>query len=144
MSIEEDNKAVVRQYFALLNRKDLSTEEAIAPLASKMVYHRPGLPDVTGLTGMKQVVEMSRSAIPDMHGTIEELVAEDDKVACRYSGRGTHQGDLMGVAATGKAITVTGITIYRVANRKIQEEWDYSDVLGLMQQLGLGPLQGDG
>ena len=122
MSVEDDNKAVVRRYFAVLNRKDLPTEEAIAPLASNMIYHRPGMRDVTGLTGMRQVVEMSRNAIPDMRGTIEELVAEGDKVACRYSGHGTHEGELMGVAATGKAISVTGICIYRIANGKIQEE----------------------
>ena len=81
-----------------------------------------------------------RSWSTDQHATIEDLVAEGDKVACRWSGRATHQGDLMGVAATGKAIVLTGIAIYRVANGKIQEEWDYSDVLGLMQQLGVGPL----
>ena len=138
--VEEDNKALVRRYIDLLNKKALPTEEAIAPLASNIVYHRPGMPDVTGLTGMRQVVEMSRNAIPDRHGTIEELVAEGDKVACRYSGRGTHQGDMMGVAATGKAISVTGICIYRIANGKIQEEWDYSDVLGLLQQLGVSGL----
>jgi steroid delta-isomerase-like uncharacterized protein len=142
MSVEDDNKAIVRRYFALLNRNDLPVEEAIAPLASNMIYHRLGMPDVTGLTGMRQVVEMFRSAIPDMHGTIEELVAEGDKVACRYSGRETHQGEMMGVAATGKAISVTGICIYRIANGKIQEEWDYSDVLGLMHQLGIRTLQG--
>ena len=100
------------------------------------------MPDVTGQTGMKHVLEMSRSANADMHGTIEDLVAEGDKVACRWSGRGTHQGTLMGVAATGKAFTVTGIIIYHIANGKIQEEWDYRDVLGLMRQLGVGPLQG--
>ena len=139
MSIEEDNKALVRGYFALLNRKDLPTEEWIAPLASNIVYHRAGMPDVTGLTGMKQLLEMSRSAIADMHGTVEDLVAEGDKVACRYSGRFTHQRALMGVAPTGKAITVTGIAIYRIADGKIQEEWDYRDLVGLMQQLGVAP-----
>ena len=144
MSIEEDNKALVRRYIDLFNRNDLRAEEVIAPLASSFVYHRPGMPDVTGLAEVKQTIEMYRSAVSDMHQTIEDLVAEGDKVACRWSGRGTHQGDLMGVAATGKAITITGIAIYRIANGKIQEEWDYSDVLGLMQQLGLGPLQGRG
>jgi steroid delta-isomerase-like uncharacterized protein len=139
MSIEEGNKALVRRYIDLLNRNDLPIEEVIAPLASDIVFHRPGMPDVTGLMDMRQVVEMLRSAYTDMHSTIEDLVAEADKVACRYSGRGTHQGNLMGVAATGKAITVTGIAIYRITNGQIQEEWAYSDVLGLTQQLGLGP-----
>ena len=139
MSIEEDNKALVRRYIDLFNRNDLPVEEVIAPLASSFVYHRPGMPDVTGLSDVRQVLEMYRSAVSDMHQTIEDLVAEGDKVACRWSGRGTHQGEMMGVAATGKVITVTGIAIYRIANGKIQEEWDYSDVLGLMQQLSVAP-----
>ena len=123
MSVEDDNKALIREYFDLLNRKDLPTEEWIAPLASNIVYHRAGMPDVTGLTGMRQVLDMSRSAIADTHGTIEDLVAEGDKVACRWSARFTHQGEVMGVAPTGKVITVTGIAIYRILNSKIQEEW---------------------
>jgi steroid delta-isomerase-like uncharacterized protein len=144
MSIEEDNKALVRRYTDLFNRNDLPAEEVVAPLASGFVYHRPGMPDVTGLAEVKHSIEMYRSAFSNMHQTIEDMVAEGDKVACRWSGRATHQGELMGIAATGKAITITGIVIYRIANGKIQEEWDYSDVLGLMQQLGVGPLQGQG
>jgi steroid delta-isomerase-like uncharacterized protein len=139
MSVEDDNKALVRRWNGLLNRNDLLIEEVVAPLSSSFVYHRPGMPDVTGLTYVRQV-ETYRSAFPDFHQMIEDLLAEGDKVACRWSARGTHQGDLMGVAATGKAITFTGIAIFRVANGKIQEEWAYSDTLGLMQQLGVGPL----
>ena len=122
MSIEEDNKALVRRYTDLFNRNDLPTEEVIAPLASGFVYHRPGMPDVTGLTDMKQVIEVYRRAITNMHGGIEDPVAEGDKVACRWSGDATHKDDLLGVAATGRAITLTGIAIYRIANGKIQEE----------------------
>jgi predicted ester cyclase len=79
------------------------------------------------------------NAVSDAHGTIEDMVAEGDKVACRCSFRGIHKGDLMGIAATGKQITLTGIVIYRIVDGRIQEEWDYSDTLGLMQQLGVGP-----
>ena len=77
-----------------------------------------------------------------MDGGIDDLVAGGDKVACRWSGNATHKGELRGVAATGKAITLSGIVIYRIASGKIQEEWDYTDLFGLMQQLGVGPLQG--
>jgi len=144
MSVEDDNKSIVRRYTDLFNMDDLPAEEVIAPLAPSFVYHRPGMPDVTGLADVRQNIEMYRSAFSNMHQTIEDMVAEGDKVACRWSGRATHRGEFMGVAPTGKAITATGIVIYRVANGKIQEEWDYSDVLGLMQQLGVGPLRGDG
>ena len=138
MSLEENNKSLVRRWNDLVNRTDFPTEELTSPLASSFVYHRPGVPDVTGLTDMRQVVETYRSAITDMRGEIEDLVAEGDKVACRWSG--DHKGELMSVAATGKATTVTGIAIYRIANGKIQEEWDYTDLFGLMQQLGVGSL----
>jgi steroid delta-isomerase-like uncharacterized protein len=144
MSIEEDNKTLVLRYIDLFNGSDFPDEEVIAPLASSLVYHRPGMPDVTGLADVKQTIEMYRSAVSDMHQTIEDMIAEGDKVPYRWSGRGTHQGELMGVAPTGKAMTITGIVFYRIANGKIQEEWDYSDVLGLMQQLGVGPLQSKG
>jgi predicted ester cyclase len=101
------------------------------------------MPDVTGLTGMRQLLEMSRSTIGDMRGTIEDLVARAIKsravglVASLTEAR-------YGPAATGKAITVTGIAIYRIVNGKIQEEWDYRDVLGLMRQLGVSPQQDKG
>src|SRR5215470_10299988 len=62
----EENKALVRPYFDLLNRKDLSTEEALAPLASSILYHRAGMPDVTGLTDLRQLIEMTRTASADM------------------------------------------------------------------------------
>src|SRR6516162_10844426 len=135
MSSEENNKSLVRRWNDLVNRTDFPTEELTSPLASSFVYHRPGVPDVTGLTDMRQVVETYRSTITDMRGGIEDLVAEGDKVACRWSGDATHKGELMGVAATSRAIMLTGIAIYRIADGKIQEEWDYTDLFGLMQQL---------
>jgi steroid delta-isomerase-like uncharacterized protein len=143
MSVEDENKAIVRRYIDLFTRHDLPTEEVIAPLASGFVYHRPGMPDVIGLMDMRQVVEIYRSAITDMHGGIEDLVAEGDKVACRWSGDATHKGELLGVSATSRAIMLTGIAIYRIADGKIQEEWDYTDLFGLMQQLGVSSLQGE-
>jgi steroid delta-isomerase-like uncharacterized protein len=139
MSLQDDNKALVRRYFDLLNRNDLPTEEMLTPLAPGFVYHTPGAPDVTGLTEMKEVVDMYRSQSSDQISTIEDLVAADDKVACRWSWRGTHDGAAFGIAPTGKTLTLGGICIYRIANGKIEEEWNYADVLGIMQQLGLGP-----
>jgi predicted ester cyclase len=107
----DDNKALIRRYFDLLNRNNLPTEEF---LANGFVYHRPGMPDMNGLASIRQFVAMWGDAISDAHGTIEDMVAEGDKVACRCSFRGIHKGDLMGIAATGKQITLTGIVIYRL------------------------------
>jgi hypothetical protein len=73
MSVEGDNKALVRRYFDLFNRNELPPEEVIATLASSFVYHRPGMPEVTGLAGVRRIIEMYRSASSDMHQTIEDM-----------------------------------------------------------------------
>lgn len=90
-----------------------------------------------GREGFKQFVLMYRSAFPDMHITIEDQIAEGDKVVSRWTARGTHQGELMGIPPTGKQATVTGINIERFANGKFVEEWSNFDALGLLQQLGV-------
>jgi predicted ester cyclase len=79
------------------------------------------------------------TAFPDSHFMLEDLIAEGDKVVQRYTIRGTHRGNFMGVPATGKVVTFTGIVISRFAGGKFVEEWDNQDVLGLMQQLGAIP-----
>ena len=76
------------------------------------------------------------AAFPDWHTTIEDLIAEGDKVVVRMMQRGTHQGTFFGLAATGKQVTVAGIAIFRLRNGQIVEEWLITDQLGAMQQLG--------
>jgi steroid delta-isomerase-like uncharacterized protein len=136
MSVQDDNKALVRRYFDLLNNLKLPTEAMLAPLDAGFVYHTPGAPDVMGLAGMKEVVDTFRDMSSDQISIIDDLIAEGGKVVCRWSWRGTHDGVAFGVAATGKVLTVTGISIYRIENGKLHEEWNYADVLGVMQQLG--------
>ena len=92
-----------------------------------------------GLEGFKQLVQMYRSAFPDAQVTIEDEIAEGDKVVTRWTGRGTHQGEFMGIQPTGKQATVTGISIDRISGGKIVESWTSSDTLGLLQQLGAVP-----
>jgi C-1 hydroxylase len=82
------------------------------------------------------------TAFPDFHRTKEDTVAEGDKVVARYTATGTHQGEYMGVPATGKKVSFSWITIYRIADGKVAEEWLLFDQLGLLQQLGaVKPLQ---
>jgi predicted ester cyclase len=85
---------------------------------------------------------MFRTAFPDLHGTIEDQIAEGDKVVMRMTYRGTHQGELMGIPATGKPVTMTFISINRIAEGKIAEGWVNFDALGMMQQLGVIPVPG--
>ena len=97
----------------------------------------PGLP--AGPDGTKQLVTVYRNAFPDLHFTIDEQIAEGDKVVTRWSAQGTHKGELAGIPATGKSSTVTGVTVDRIANGKIAETWGIFDQFGMMQQLGVIP-----
>ena len=95
--------------------------------------------DVRGIEGLTQFVSMIRSAIPDLRITIEDDMAEGDKVVTRWIGQGTHQGELLGIAPTGNQVTFTGITIHRIEDTKIVEEWSNWDALGVRQQIGADP-----
>ncbi|MBN2133304.1 MAG: ester cyclase [Sedimentisphaerales bacterium] len=107
-------------------------------VAAGYVYHEPALGEVHGPEGLKQTIMAYRTAYPDLQFTIEDLIAEGDLVALRWSAAGTQKGELMGIPATGLATTTVGINLARFdADGKIVEEWCSWDVLGLMQQLGV-------
>ena len=91
---------------------------------------------------MKQYVSMYRSAFPDLQQTIEDQIAEGEKVATRLTGRGTHQGELMGIPPTGNRVEAPGIVINRISGGKIAESWANYDAMGMMQQLGVIPAPG--
>ena len=97
-----------------------------------------------GLAGAKQQWATYLAGIPDLRVTIQELVAEADKVAVRRSYAGTHQGELLGVPPTGKQVRIGGISIFRLAEGKIAEQWEQLDRLALLQQLGALPTPGQG
>ena len=109
-------------------------------LADGFVNYDAALPEPSvGIEAAKASVMVYRDAFPDLKITIEEQIAEGDKVVTRWSARGTHQGDLMGIPPTGKQGTVTGITIERITGGKIVESHTNWDTLGLLQQLGVVP-----
>ena len=89
-----------------------------------------------GPESVKRGVTNRRTAFPDIHVTIEDVISEGDKVAARLTFRGTHEGEFQGIQPTNKEVTWSGIWIYRVANGKFVERWHNYDMLGLMQQLG--------
>lgn len=135
----EENKALVRRWFEdLFNEGNPDVADEI--IAPDHLDHDPALPDLPiGPEGQKQLVNLYRSAFPDARITIEEQVAEGDTVVTRWSGRGTHQGELMGVAPTGKQVTITGIVINHISEGKIVESWTNYDALGMLQQIGAIP-----
>lgn len=135
----EENKAVVRRFLEVYSRGDL--DGAVEVLSPDIVVHGfPGLPP--GRVAYKGIGAMFRAAFPDARNIVEDQVAEGDKVATRETFRGTHQGDFMGIPATGKEVVMRAMTIDRIADGKIVERWIQFDQMGMMQQLGVIPTPG--
>lgn len=135
--MSEANKATFRRLFEEgVNEGDMAVVDEIVD--ATFTYHGSGQ-ELSGPDGLKQLIGMYRTAFPDIELTIEDQVAEGDKVVTRWTGRGTHEGELQGIAPTGKQITVTGISTTRYAGGKIAEEWEIIDQLGMLQQLGVVP-----
>jgi steroid delta-isomerase-like uncharacterized protein len=98
--------------------------------------------DFVGREAAKRQIEMYRTAFPDLHLTIEDVIEAGDKVVMRWTARGTHRGTLMGLAPTGAKTTTTGVTIDQLRDGRIVESWTNWDTLGLMRQLGAAPMHG--
>jgi steroid delta-isomerase-like uncharacterized protein len=138
----EGNKALVRREVdEVWNQGNLAAADEL--FAADVIVHGglPGQPP--GVEAIKQGVELNRAAFPDFHVTIDDLIAEGDKVVLRATTRGTHKGELLGMPPTGKQATMTGMTTVRIADGKIAEVWTCSDLFGLMQQLGAIPTPGE-
>src|SRR5215204_576474 len=138
--MSEENKALTRRSWEIVAKGSLETlEDALQEVyAHAIVMHEPD-EDVRGIEGMTQFVSMIRSGLPDLRITLEDVIAEGEKVVSRWRAQGTHQGELMGIAPTGNEVAITGITIHRIEEGKIVEEWENWDALGLMQQIGAVP-----
>ena len=137
----EENKALVRHFYEeVFNSKNLDGVDSFVD--PHIIEHNlpPGLP--AGIEGTRKFIGMYLAALPDLHLTTEDMVAEGDKVAIRFTIDGTHKGELMGIAPTGKQVTMTGIQIVRTAGGRIAENWVNIDALGLLQQLGVLPPMG--
>jgi steroid delta-isomerase-like uncharacterized protein len=134
-----DTKAIARRFLEeAFNSGNLDVvDELVAP---EFVNHDAALPEPgVGIEAAKASITGYREAFPDLRLTIEQQLAEGEYVTTRWSARGTHQGNLMGMAPTGKQATVTGITIDRIVDGRFVESWTNWDTLGLMQQLGVIP-----
>ncbi len=137
----EENKALVRRLFAAWNDVWLPTGDRTAVerfLAPDVVSHT-GSTTMTSREEWLQLEEQFNRAFPDLHFAIEDQIAEGDLVVTRFTVRGSHRGELMGIAPTGKVVLLTGILISRLSGGQVVERWDEYDALGLMQQLGVLP-----
>ncbi len=137
----EENKAIVRRSIEEVDKGNWAIfDELWAP---DYVYHQPGRPKPSTRKESEQLMRDLRAAFPDGRVTIEDMIAEGDKVVTRMTSQGTHKGDFMGIPATGKKVVVTSILISRIAEGKIAVEWEEFDALGFMQQLGAIPPKGE-
>jgi len=137
--MSEVNKSVVRRLFEdVWNKGSMPVADEL--FAPTYAHHDSSTPDVgRGPESEKKRATLYRTAFPDVRFTIEDLIAEGETVTARWSCRGTHKGDLNGIAATGKQFSITGVSNARFTNGKMVEGWVNWDALGLMQQLGVVP-----
>lgn len=136
----EANKAIIRRYRDAHNQNNLSALDEIVAADLISHSHLPNVP--AGREGSKMVHQASLAAFPDGQTTTNDLIAEGDKVMERFTFTGTQKGDFMGIPASGKQVTVTGMSIFRIANGKIVEHWGENDGMGLLMQLGMLPAPG--
>jgi steroid delta-isomerase-like uncharacterized protein len=132
--MSEQNKTLARRWFEdLFSRGNLDAANEI--LSAEFVDHLTHEVE-RGIEELKHYVSTYRTAFPDIQDTVEDIVAEADKVVVRWKSRGTHQGEFMGVAPTGRHVTFTGMRLFRIAENKIVESWVNIDERGLREQLG--------
>ena len=140
----EENKALVRRAIEeVWNQGNVALIDELDH--ANLIHHDPDFPNVRTREDYKQWVIETRNAFPDLHLTIEELIAEGDQVVTRWTFRGTNAGAMvtpMHIPATGRQVTVPGITISRLTGGKFLENWQQGGTLGFMQQLGLVPTMG--
>ena len=153
----EENKALVRRFYESFGKEDSvrriresENREAETEKVLRTIFTEYYAPDcimhaTEGDRSFNEDIKWTviyLSAFPDLKATVEDMVAEGDKVVTRWVLNGTHEGSIRGIPATQKRVTVKGITIKRIASGKIVEEWPLIDMLGMMQQLGVAPPMG--
>jgi len=134
-ALEEQNKEIIKRYWdGKWNARNPGILDELQ--ASDVVYHGTSM-EMNSIEEYKQVYSAILSAIHDTKITIDELIAEGDKVMSRMTLSGVHGGELMGIPPTGNSFTFSGFTIFRIVDGKIAEEWEVLDMLGWFQQLGM-------
>jgi steroid delta-isomerase-like uncharacterized protein len=138
MSTTENNKAVIRKFLEeVINQNRMGRADDLVGEDFVELDPLPG--QRQGREGLKEVLGMMRTAFPDMHWVVEEMVAEEDKVVTRFTWTGTHRGTFLGVPATGRSVKVKGVVIDQLAGGKMNYSRILMDSLGMMQQLGVVP-----
>lgn len=137
---EQNKTSFKRLYEEVFNQGNFGVADEL--IGANVVEHQqqPGVaPDAAGPELVKQIARFFRSAFPDLNIAVEDLIAEGDRVAARVTIMGTHQGELMGIPPTGKRVEVSSIDIIRFEDGKAAEHWGETDIMSMMQQLGVVP-----
>lgn len=133
------NRALIARYFAIWNDPGLTRLDELAEIVTpEFVDHAAGPDEQAGLAGLRETFVRWRAAFPDVVATIEDQIAEGDRVVTRWTLRGTHAGVYDGIPPSGRAVVLSAVSIDRVAGGKITEEWYFADRLALPRQLGVG------
>jgi steroid delta-isomerase-like uncharacterized protein len=138
----DENKAIVQRWFSdVVSRGDMESLDAICAVCHPQFEMVRGVtePAPQGIDGLKGLINTLRTAFPDLTATVDEQIAEGDKVVSRVTMSGTHQGEFMGIPATGKSFTIPGVSIWEVRAGQLISEWVNWDSMSMMQQLGLAP-----
>ncbi len=136
----DENKALVRRWFSeVVSNGDMSSLDEICAVCHPAFVMVQGVvePAPQGISGLKDLIARLRTAFPDLTATVEEQVAEGDKVVSRVTMSGTHQGEFMGMPPTGKTFTVGGASIWEVKGGQLISEWVSWDSMSMLQQLGV-------
>lgn len=136
---KKEHKAVVRRFLNAFEANDQATIKEV--LAPDYVAHAPGAPGPLDRETVAQRIGTFAAAFSELRATIEDQIAEGDKIVTRFTWGGTHTGDFFGLAPTGKPVAVSAVSIERIKDGRIVERWFSQDDLGLMQQLGAIPKQ---
>ena len=134
----EENKALVCGLFQAINEEVWPTGNLAAAdrfISPDFAYHSPAMP-FRGREGFHQFLGVYRTAFPDARFTVEDQIAEGDRVLTRVTARGTHQGDLMRIPPSGNPVEVSILTLMRIRDGQILEEWERFDTAYLLQQIG--------
>jgi len=137
--VEEQNKALIKQYFVELDKGVVEDIDSFADkyMSPECIWHFPGGIKISGIQAIKEYIVGTNEAFPDMVHRIDDIFAEGEKVAYRMTAQGTHKKEFAGIQPTGIEITATSEGIYRIRDGKIVELWFEGDSLSLMQQLGM-------
>eukprot|EP01117_Protostelium_nocturnum_P002364 TRINITY_DN13039_c0_g1_i1.p1 TRINITY_DN13039_c0_g1~~TRINITY_DN13039_c0_g1_i1.p1 ORF type:complete len:134 (-),score=10.85 TRINITY_DN13039_c0_g1_i1:227-628(-) len=126
------------RFVQFINTADESLAKEL--IDQEAVFHVPGRPSQHGPNAYLEIIKMMRDGFPDIQWKLEDVITEVDRVALRFTMRGTHKGNFFGVPPTGKSINVQSMAFYRLSNNRIVEEYGQPDMLGILQQIGAIPM----